>query len=141
MRYMLLMIPAGYEKAPPQLDLPADAVARMMKFNDDLREAGVLESLEGLHPPSSGARVSFAEGKPVVIDGPFIEAKEVLGGFWIINVPTLEEAIGWAKRCPASPNETIEIRRIQQVDDFSDDVRKIVEAYPDVLEKGIGTKR
>ncbi len=137
MRYMMLMIPKGYETAGPELDLPADAVAKMMAYNEELRAAGVLEALEGLHPPSAGARVSFANGEPVVIDGPFIEAKEVLGGFWIINVPTLDDAIEWAKRCPGSPNETIEIRKIQQMEDYSDEVQEIVKTYPDVLEKGI----
>ena len=75
--------------------------------------------------------------EPVVIDGPFIEAKEVLGGFWIINVPTMADAIEWAKRCPASPNETIEVRKIQQMDDYSEEIQEIVKTYPDVLEKGI----
>ncbi|MFC5585405.1 YciI family protein [Nitratireductor kimnyeongensis] len=137
MRYMLLMIPKGYETAGPELDLPADAVAKMMAYNEELRAAGVLEALEGLHPPSTGARVSFASGEPVVIDGPFIEAKEVLGGFWIINVPTFDDALEWAKRCPGAPNETIEIRKIQQMEDYSDEVQEIVKTYPDVLEKGI----
>ncbi|MCC5779113.1 YciI family protein [Nitratireductor sp. B36] len=137
MRYMMLMIPKGYETAGPELDLPADAVAKMMAYNEELRADGVLEALEGLHPPSAGARVSFASGEPVVIDGPFIEAKEVLGGFWIINVPTMADAIEWAKRCPASPNETIEVRKIQQMDDYSEEIQEIVKTYPDVLEKGI----
>ena len=137
MRYMMLMIPKGYETAGPELDLPADAVAKMMAYNEELRAAGVLEALEGLHPPSAGARVSFASGEPVVIDGPFIAAKEVLGGFWIINVPTMADAIEWAKRCPASPNETIEVRKIQQMDDYSEEIQEIVKTYPDVLEKGI----
>ena len=81
---------------------PADAVAAMMKYNEALKEAGVLITLDGLHPPSMGARVSFAGGKPVVTDGPFTEAKEVLGGYWMIDVKSREEAIAWAKRCPAS---------------------------------------
>ncbi|WP_295813703.1 YciI family protein [uncultured Nitratireductor sp.] len=137
MRYMMLMIPKGYETAGPELDLPADAVAKMMAYNEELRAAGILVGLEGLHPPSTGARVSFASGEPVVTDGPFIEAKEVLGGYWIIDVPTLQDAIQWAKRCPGSPNETIEIRKIQEMEDYSEDVQDIVKGYPDVLEKGI----
>ncbi|MCR4265716.1 YciI family protein [Nitratireductor sp. ZSWI3] len=138
MRYMMLMIPKGYESAGPDLELPPDAVDKMMRYNEELRSAGVLVALEGLHPPSAGARVSFATGKPVVTDGPFIEAKEVVGGFWIIDVPTLADAIEWAKRCPGSPNETIEIRRIQEMDDYSDEVRAIIESHPGVLEKGSG---
>ncbi len=137
MRYMMLMIPKGYESAGPELDLPVDAVEKMMKYNDDLRAAGVLVALEGLHPPSTGARVSFATGKPIVTDGPFTEAKEVVGGFWIIDVPSLREAIEWAKRCPGSPNETIEVRRIQEMDDYSAEVQDVVKDYPEVLDKGM----
>ena len=86
MRFMMLMIPRGYEAAAPGTMPPADAVAAMMKYNEALKEAGVLITLDGLHPPSMGARVSFAGGKSVVTDGPFTEAKEVLGGYWMIDV-------------------------------------------------------
>ena len=98
---------------------PAEAVAAMMKYNEALKEAGVLITLDGLHPPSTGARVSFAGGKPVVTDGPFAESKEVLGGYWMIEVNSSDEAIAWAKRCPASNNEIIEIRQVQEMSDFS----------------------
>ena len=108
MRFMMLMIPKGYESAAPGTMPPADAVAAMMKYNKALKEAGVLITLDGLHPPSMGARVSFAGGKPMVTDGPFTEAKEVLGGYWMIDVKSREEAIAWAKKCPASENEVIE---------------------------------
>ena len=114
MRFMMLMIPAGYENAGPEIELDPKAVEAMMAYNKELEEAGVLRELNGLHPPSTGARVSFASGSPVVTDGPFAEAKEVIGGYWIIEVKSREEAIEWAKRCPGSPNETIEIRRIQE---------------------------
>ena len=73
----------------------------MMKYNEALQKAGVLLALDGLHPPSMGARVSFPGGKPKVTDGPFAEAKEVLGGYWMIQVKSKEEAIEWASRCPA----------------------------------------
>ena len=79
----------------------AEAVAAMMKYNEALQKAGVLLALDGLHPPSMGARVSFSGGKPKVTDGPFTEAKEVLGGYWMIQVKSKEEAIEWASRCPA----------------------------------------
>ena len=98
MRFMMLMIPKGYETAAPGTMPPADAVAAMMKYNEALKEAGVLITLDGLHPPSMGARVSFAGGKPVVTDGPFTEAKEVLGGYWMIDVKSREEAIEGAVR-------------------------------------------
>ena len=127
MRFMMLMIPKVYESSPPGAMPPADAVAAMMKYNESLRKAGVLIALDGLHPPSMGARVSFAGGKPKVTDGPFAEAKEVLGGYWMIQVRSRDEAIAWASRCPASGNEVIEIRQVQEFEDFPPDVQKAAE--------------
>jgi hypothetical protein len=124
MRFMMLMIPLGYETAPPDVKLDPERVAAMMKYNQALKDAGVLITLDGLHPPSMGARVSFTGGKPVVTDGPFTEAKEVLGGYWMIDVKSREEAIGWAKRCPATGNEIIEIRQVQELSDFPADVQE-----------------
>jgi len=118
MRFMMLMIPKGYESAKPGTLPDARAVAAMMKYNEDLQKAGVMLSGEGLHPPSMGARVSFSGGKPRVTDGPFAEAKEVLGGYWMIQVKSRAEAIEWAKRCPGSDNEVIEIRQVQEASDF-----------------------
>ena len=113
MRFMMLMIPDVYSKPVPADFRPdPEAIAQMGKYNDSLTQAGVLLSLNGLHPPASGARVSFAGGKPKVIDGPFAEAKEVLGGYWLIDVKSKEEAVEWARRCPAAPGDTIEIRQI-----------------------------
>ena len=124
MRFMMLMIPKGYENATPGTLPDAEAVATMMEYNKALQEAGVLLSLDGLHPPSMGARVTFAGGKPQVTDGPFTEAKEVLGGYWMIQVASREEAIEWAMRCPASDNEIIEIRQVQEFEDFPADVQE-----------------
>jgi hypothetical protein len=106
MRFMMLMIPKGYEAANPGAMPSAEAVAAMMKYNESLKKAGVLLSLDGLHPPSMGARVTFDGGKPKVTDGPFAEVKEVLGGYWMIQVRSREEAIEWAKRCPVIGNDT-----------------------------------
>jgi hypothetical protein len=89
----------------------------------------VLVTCDGLHPPSMGVRVSFAGGKPVVTDGPFAEAKEVLGGYWMIDVKSKEEAIAWARRCPASSNEVIEIRQVQEMSDFPPDVQKAAAGF------------
>src|ERR1700754_1963230 len=114
MRFMLLMIPKGYETAKPGQMPPADGVAAMMKYNQSLQKAGVLLAMDGLHPPSMGARVSFAGGKPKVTDGPFSEAKEVLGGYWMIQVKSREEAIAWASRCSGGDNEVIEVRQVQE---------------------------
>src|SRR5215510_13280427 len=123
MRFMMLMIPRGYEAATPGTMPPADAVAAMMKYNEALRDAGVLITLDGLHPPSMGARVSFPDGKPVVTDGPFTETKEVLGGYWMIEVASRAEAIEWAKKCPATGNEIIEIRQVHEVTDYPEEVQ------------------
>ncbi len=124
MRFMMLMIPAGYESAVPGT-MPDDAprIAAMMRYNESLQKAGVLLACDGLHPPSMGSRVSFAGGKPSVRDGPFAEAKEVLGGYWLIDVKSRDEAIAWASRCPGADNEVVEVRQVQEVDDFPDALR------------------
>jgi hypothetical protein len=132
MRFMMLMIPKGYEKAAPGAMPDAKAVAAMMKYNESLQKAGVLLALDGLHPPSMGARVTFSEGKATVTDGPFAEAKEVLGGYWMIQVKSKEEAIEWASRCPASNNEVIEVRQVQELSDFPADVQKAAAKYPEM---------
>jgi len=123
MRFMMLMIPKGYAAAAPGIMPDPKHVAAMMKYNEELKKAGVLLALDGLHPPSMGARVSFAGGKAKVADGPFPEAREVLGGYWIIQVKSKAEAIEWASRCPASDNEIIEVRQVQEMADFSPEVR------------------
>jgi hypothetical protein len=132
MRFMMLMIPGGYETAAPGTMPPADAVSAMMKYNEALKNAGVLITLDGLHPPSTGARVSFATGKPVVTDGPFTESKEVIGGYWMIEVKSREEAIEWAKKCPASNNETIEIRQVQEMADFPADIQQAAAGFAEL---------
>jgi hypothetical protein len=132
MRFMMLMIPRGYEQAAPGTMPDAKAVETMMKYNEELQKAGVLLALEGLHPASMGARISFAEGKPKVTDGPFAEATEVLGGYWMIQVKSKEEAIQWASRCPASANETIEIRQVMEMSDFPADVQKVSEGFTEM---------
>ncbi len=132
MRFMMLMIPKGYEEAAPGAMPPADRVAAMMKFNESLQKAGVLLALDGLHPPSMGARVSFAGGKPQVTDGPFAEAKEVVGGYWMIQVKSRDEAIAWASRCPGSENEVIEIRQVQEFADFPADVQQAAAGFAEM---------
>jgi hypothetical protein len=126
---MMLMIPKGYETAAPEIKLDPERVSAMMKYNQALKDAGVLLALDGLHPPSTGARVSFETGKPVVTDGPFTESKEVLGGYWMIDVKSRAEAIEWAKKCPASNNEIIEIRQVQEMADFPPDVAKAAAGF------------
>ena len=134
MRFMMLMIPTGYETAAPGTLPSVEAIVAMGKYNESLKDAGVLVTLDGLHPPSMGARVSFAGGKPVVTDGPFAEAKEVLGGYWMIDVTCREEAIAWAKRCPASASEVIEIRQVMEISDFPPEVQQNVSGFADRVE-------
>ncbi len=132
MRFMMLMIPKGYEEAKPGTMPDPKAVEAMMKYNDSLQKAGVLLALDGLHPPSMGARVTFSGGKPIVRQGPFPGVKEVLGGYWMIKVKSKEEAIEWASRCPASDNEIIEIRQVQELEDFPEDVQRVIAGHPEV---------
>ena len=131
----MLMIPQGYESAAPGTVPDAEAVAAMMKYNESLQRAGVLLALDGLHPPSMGARVSFEGGKPRVTDGPFAEAKEVLGGYWMIQVKSKEEAIQWASRCPGGPNEVIEVRQVQEMSDFPPDVQAAASGFSEMQQQ------
>jgi hypothetical protein len=120
MRFMMFMIPnlseADWSPSP-------EAVAAMTRYNAELTKAGALLALDGLHPSSKGARVSFSEGKASVTDGPFSEAKEVIGGYWLIDVKSKDEAVEWARRCPADDGQVIEIRQVFEMSDFSDEVR------------------
>lgn len=134
MRFMMLMIPRVYqpetpasEKAGEGFTPPADAVEKMMKYNEELAKAGALIALDGLHPLPKGFRVSFPKGKPSVTDGPFIESKEVVGGYWMIDVKSKEEAIEWAKRIPAQEGDVIEVRQVFEVSEFPPDVQKAAE--------------
>jgi len=132
MRFMMLMIPGGYEKADADARPDAKAVEKMMKYNEELQKAGVLLALDGLHPPSTGVRVTFKGGKPKVTDGPFAEAKEVLGGYWMIQVKSREEAIEWAKRIPGSENETVEVRQVFEMEDFSPEVQEAAKGFDEM---------
>lgn len=139
MRFMMLVIPKGYEAAEPGTMPEAEAVERMMKYNEALQKAGVLLALDGLHPPSMGFRVSYQDGKPTVSDGPFAETKEVVGGYWMIDVASREEAIEWAKKAPMGNDEIIEVRRVQEMDDFPDDVKAAAEGFEAMGQKGGGS--
>lgn len=133
MRFMMLMIPQVYQGARGKsvgadFAPSAEDVAQMMKYNEDLTKAGVLLSLDGLKPAAKGARVSFSGGKPSVTDGPFRGSKEVLGGYWMIQVNSKEEAVEWAKRCPAQKGDVIEVRQVFEMSDFPPDVRKAADS-------------
>ena len=120
MKFMMLVIPEeGYSTMPSGTMPDAEAIKTMAQFNDELHKAGVLVSLYGLRVPAEGARVTFPGGKPKVQDGPFAEAKEMLGGFWIIEVPSREAAVEWACKVPPVENFTIEVRQVEGPDDFA----------------------
>lgn len=122
MKFMMLMIPAVYQggkKPAPDFKPELKDMEAMGRFNEEMGKALKIESLNGLHPQAKGARVSFANRKPTVTDGPFIESKEVLGGYWLVEAPSQEDVVKWAQRCPANEGDTIEIRQIFGPEDFA----------------------
>lgn len=122
MQFLMLMIPAIYQpgqKVDPKFVPDPKKIEAMGKFNEELGKAVKILSLNGLHPQSTGARVAFGNGKPTVTDGPFIESKEVLGGYWMVEAKSKEELVQWAQRCPADPGDVIEIRQIFDPADFA----------------------
>ncbi len=122
MRFMMFIYPNERAEAG---ELPtADEVSEMTKFNNEMLDAGILLSGEGLQPSSKGARVRFSGGHPSVIDGPFTETKEIIGGYWMIQVASKEEAIEWAKRIPLVDDSVlIELRQVFEMEDFPADVQ------------------
>ena len=127
MRFMMLIYPS--EKAEQGAMPDAEGVGEMMKYNEQLAKAGILLALDGLHPSSKGARITWDKaGKPSVTDGPFTETKEVLGGYWIIQVKSREEAIEWAKRVPSRDARKIELRQIFEMTDYPAEVQKAADS-------------
>jgi hypothetical protein len=123
MRFMMFMYPEIEEK---DWNPTPEAVEAMSRYNEELRKAGMLLSLDGLRPPSDGGVVSFENGEATITDGPFAEAKEVVGGYWLIQARSKEEALEWASRCPGE-NCRIEVRRVFEMEDFPDEVQQVVE--------------
>ena len=120
MQFMMLMIPNVYRGnkklegfAPARKDMEA-----MGRFNEEMGKAVKILSLNGLHPLYAGARVSFGKGKPTATDGPFVETKEVLGGYWLVEAESKEVLVKWALRCPAEEGDIIEIRQVFGAADF-----------------------
>ena len=130
MRFMLQVITKPYDEAIPPEEV--NRVEAMMQYNADLQQAGILLALDGLDSPARGARITYQGGKPTVKDGPFPEAKEVLGGYWIIDVRSREEAIEWAKRAPMSDDETIEVRHVMDTADYPDAVQGAIAGLEDM---------
>jgi hypothetical protein len=128
MRFMMIMFPKGYENAKPGTVPDLKAIEAMGKYNEQLQKAGVLLALDGLTPPATmSARVTFKAGKSKVTDGPFPEAKEVVGGYWVIQVKSREEALEWASRIPGSDNEMVEVRRMFEITDFDPEIQKEIQ--------------
>jgi hypothetical protein len=119
---MRFIITARRDETNPQPDAPFDekVFAAYMRFNEEMHKAGVLVASEGLNPAAPGARVAVAGGKRKVVDGPFAESKELVGGFYVIDVPSLEEAKGWALRCPTGlgSDDILEIRQLTGSEDI-----------------------
>ncbi len=133
MRFMMIMFEKGYENAKPGWVPDLKDMEVMGKYNEQLGKAGVLLALDGLTPPSTmSARVTFKSGKSKVTDGPFTETKEVVGGYWIIQVKSREEALEWASRIPGQDNATVEVRRMFEKTDFDPEIqKKIQKKFPD----------
>jgi hypothetical protein len=123
MRFLMTIYPNGYQKNAVDVELNAEAMTAMGKFNDDMARAGVLLTVDGLRPPAEGVRITFPGGKARVQDGPFTEAKELVGGYWLIEVKSREEAIAWASRCPAGEGDMIEVRQVQEFSDFPQELQ------------------
>jgi len=125
MRFMMFMYP---ELSEAEWNPTAEDMAEMGRYNEELRKAGMLLGLDGLHPPAEGARVSFdGDNQSTITDGPFAEAKEVVGGYWLIQARSKEEAVEWASRCPGK-SCTVEVRRVFEIEDFPEDVRAAAES-------------
>jgi hypothetical protein len=120
-QFMMLMIPNVYRDNKADAGFVPDPkqIEEMTRFNEELGKAVKILSLNGLHPLNTGARVSFGKGKPKMTDGPFIESKEVLGGYWMVEADSKEELVKWALRCPAEEGDVIEIRQIFDKADFA----------------------
>jgi hypothetical protein len=131
MRFMMFMYPQIAEEE--DWNPSAEDMAAMTRYNLELRDAGTLLALDGLRPPSDGASVVFEGGEGRVVDGPFAEAKELVGGYWIIQVDSLEEALDWAKRCPGRDCR-VELRQIWEMEDFDPDLQV---AYDPKLHIGV----
>jgi hypothetical protein len=122
MRFMMLIYPNISDEQYEQ-GVSAEDAAAMNTYNEALTQAGVLLALDGLHPASKGARVTASGGKKTVTDGPFTEAKELVGGYWLIDVKSKEEAVEWATRAPIGEGDVIEVRQVFELSDFDEDVQ------------------
>lgn len=141
MQFMVFMIPAAYQpNNGKQAEFKPDPkrmiamMSAMGKFNDEIKKTGALRSVDGLSPLAKGARLAFAGGKPTITEGPAIDSKEVVGGFWLVEAKSRQQVVDWWKRCPAEDGDVIEIRQVADLSDFPAEVQKALK------EQGAGTK-
>jgi len=132
MRVLLLMIPKGYDLATRSTMADNVALESMMKYNDLLYKAGILLSFNALHPPISGVRIKYQGGKQIIQHSPYEGVNETLGIYWMLKVKSMDKAVEWALLCPLQEGDVIEVRRIHQTDEFSEEARAIFAKYPDV---------
>lgn len=128
MRFLVFMIPAVYqpkigEKIEADFTPDAEMMAKMGQFNEELKKAGALLSLDGLQPLTTGARLVFSQGKASITDGSLVEAKEVVGGYWMLQAKSKQQVVDWMKRCPAQDGDVIEIRQVFEMPDFPAEVQ------------------
>jgi len=125
MRFMMVIFRDNYASDKPAEIEDREAFYEMGRYNDQLKKAGILLAMDGLTPPSMGARLTYKNGKPKITDGPFPEAKEVIAGYWMIEVKSREAALEWASRIPCmSETGMVEIRRVAEISDFDEDIQK-----------------
>ena len=130
MRFMMIMYPKDYGTAKAGFVPDVTDMEATRKYNEDLQKAGVLLALDGLTPPATmSARVTFKGGKSKVTDGPFPEAKEVVGGYWVIDVKSRAEALEWASRIPGKDNLVVEVRRFFDMSDFGAAAQENIEEF------------
>jgi hypothetical protein len=128
MRFLVMMVPDVYQPkhgkhTDPNFTPDGEILAKMGRFNAGLKEAGALVSVDGLQPITTGARLAFSRGEPLVTDGAFIETKEVIGGIWMLQAESKQQVVEWMKACPAQDGDVIEIRQIAELADFPPEVR------------------
>jgi hypothetical protein len=141
MRFMMLVIPGIYAQPDPGVRPDPSVFEAMAKYNESLSKAGVLLALDGLHHPSEGTRLAFAGGKGTVVDGPFAEAKEVIGGYWLIDVKSQDEAVAWARRAPMMDGDVIEVRQVEEMSDFPPEIQAAAASEPALREQLQGPRR
>ena len=139
MRFMVI-VKANKDSEAGKLPTEKELTA-MGKFNEQLAKAGLLLAGEGLQPSSKGARIKFTGGKRTVIDGPFAETKELVAGFWLLQMKSKEEVIEWIKRAPFTNNEEVEIRQVFEAEDFGDALTPEIREQEERLRRETGWKK